>query len=252
HADQGIQYSYSRAGLAFDRHAQAQSISKAKQVFDLLSAIDHPDFEVIARESVRAADSYLAFRLVSHLAGRFDKHDRYLAFLESIRPSHHGLLETLIRHAEEVRRDRYIIVRRQRVQQPDLRFFLALLLNVPSRPQILEMVRYAYPGREPREAIVGWLTELSKLDAIHSWASATAMANEDAARDLVLDVPLNPAALRALPVLLGGGTDQAEAGTEALRCQTDDSPSKGLTELHSALRRSILLRPLFTSQISDR
>jgi len=244
HTTTTVQLSYSRAGLAFDTQTKSPLVSRRVQVLDLLHATGHPEFESSARESIRRADSFQAFRLATHLAKRFEKHDAYVAFLESIRPAHGELLDALIAHAKEERREKYIIARRQRVRQAGLRFFLALLLNVPDRSRILEMTRRAYPDRDPHQTIVGWLGELAKLDSIHAWASAVVKTHEDGANDRVLDVALDETAMKLMPPLLEGMSDSA-----AIERAANGSPmseaSKGAASTCQALRRSILLRPLF-------
>ena len=55
---------------------------------------------------------------------------------------------------------------RQEVRDPNLRFFLALLLNVPHRDAILGIVAARYPSDDPRSKVERWLAALSGMDRI--------------------------------------------------------------------------------------
>ena len=145
----GPQYSYTRGGLAFDPFVKSESMTRKLQTLDLLHALGDPDFESRARSTVRASDSFLAFRLLAHLMKRIEGPEKYLAFLESDRPQHEDLIDALKTYAEEERRDEHIIVRRRLAKHPEHRLFLALLLNLPDRPHILE-ASSRVSARKPR------------------------------------------------------------------------------------------------------
>jgi hypothetical protein len=57
---------------------------------------------------------------------------------------------------------------RAMVTDPDLRFFLALLLNIPDRKQILEMIADRYKGA-PLDTIQQWALELLGQDEETCW-----------------------------------------------------------------------------------
>ena len=220
------QLSYSRGGIAFDPFAKPELMTKRIQTLDLLDALHHPEFEPIARNCVREADSFVAFRVLHHLRKRMQPHRRYLAFLESIRPSHDALIDAVVRHAEETLREAAVIRARGLVKEPELRFFLALLLNVPERTRILEMIGRAYPGRTPAENVIRWVRELAKLDAVNAWVADVAKTDAEAGALALLDVPMGEPMLAALRAILDGHLEAPLAAQYAM------------------LRSSRLLRPL--------
>jgi hypothetical protein len=239
----GPQYSYSRVGLAFDPFAKSESMTRKIQTLDLLYTLGHPDFEPRARATVRGSDSFLAFRLLTYLMRRIESPERYLAFLESIRPDHEELIDALRLHAEEERRDEYIVSRRRLAKQPEHRFFLALLLNLPDRLHILDVVRRAFPFDDPADSITRWLADLAKLDAIHAWVTDTANPRLGPAPE-ILDVHLDQTSLEVARHLVDGiSDDEVLARFEAGRDGTICADVRARCE---ALRRSALLRPLFT------
>jgi hypothetical protein len=238
------QYEYTRAGLAFDPFARSESATRKIQTLDLLQAISHSELESIARETVRKADAFLVFQILRHLRGIFASRERYVEFAESIRPAHAELIGEILDDVEE-RRDKLIASRRAGVVQADLRFCLALLLNVPDRPRILAMVRQAFPDREPIDTVVGWLAELSRLDAIHAWATSVAKGPPGAHAAGVLDTPYDQTTLRVVRHLLAGLSDEAVVERLGAGASPSEAESSRVAQRLEALRRSILLRPLF-------
>jgi hypothetical protein len=223
----GPQYSYSRAGLAFDPFARSDVLERRVQTLDMLRRIDSPDFEALTRDSARAADAFLAFGLLTALMPRVEPHEKYVKLLRDVKPAHAELIDALVAHAEIERRERHIISRRQLAKEPEHRFFLALLLNLDDRASILDVVRRKFPGKDPAEAVVGWLADFEKLDAINAWVND--VASKKAAP--ILDVPMDEGARAAVRDLLG------KAG--------DVRPATPLPERYGALAGSSLLRPLF-------
>ncbi len=224
----GPQYSYLRAGLAYDGHAKTEAMTRTLQTLDLLRAIDSPEFESLARASVLRADSFLALKILMHLGSRMEPHERYVAFLRTLLPAHEELVGVLLAHAERDRRERHIISRRQLAKQAEHRFFLALLLNLDHRAGILDMVRRGFPDREPVNAIMGWLEELQKLDAIHAWVSETSKTSAAP----IVDMPLDERTLRIARHWLEGKADEG-------------LPEADVLARRAALRGSLLLGPLF-------
>jgi hypothetical protein len=55
-----------------------------------------------------------------------------------------------------------IVRRRAQVTSDEHRFFLALLLNLPDRDRVLEMIRARYPDADPIEQILEWVGELGR------------------------------------------------------------------------------------------
>lgn len=243
----GPQYSYSRAGLAFDPFAKAEAMTRKIQTLDLLHTLGDPEFESLARATVTRADSFVTFRLLTYLAKRIDDHDKYVAFLESIRPAHGALLDALKAHAEEERRDDYIIARRRLAKQADHRFFLALLLNLPDRSHILDVVRGAFPSHPPVETILRWIAELTKVDAIHAWVAEASNKRIDGGAPRIVDVAIDEASLGVARLLLEGMPDDAAADRLLVtRPPADTNARADLLAQCAALRGSLLLRPLFT------
>jgi len=226
-AHAGPQYTYSRAGVAFDPFARSDALDRRLQTLDLLRKVDSPEFEPLAVASIRRADAFLAFRLLTDLSNRVEPHEKYLDLLHSVKPDHAALVDALLVHAELGRRERHIISRRQLARLPEHRFFLALLLNLQDRASIFDLLRRKLPAREPAQAIAGWLADFQKLDDINAWVSGVAKK----APTPILDVPMDETSLRVARDLLEG--------------RGDEPAPPEIAERRDAIRASSLLKPLF-------
>jgi hypothetical protein len=86
--------------------------------------------------------------------------------LDAARRRHGPVIDELSAVVQEGLRDRKLRRLRAAQKEPDLRFFLALLQNLPDRGAIFEMVGQRYPGAPPRARVEAWVRALSGVDAI--------------------------------------------------------------------------------------
>jgi hypothetical protein len=74
-----------------------------------------------------------------------------------------ALVKALLPALQEREKRNRIAALRRRVSNPDLRFFLGLLMNISDRQSILELIGSRQPRSKPVERIAGWMRELSEL-----------------------------------------------------------------------------------------
>ncbi len=214
----GPQYSYVRPGIAFDPFHETDSMRRRWEILRLLSRSTHAEFEARARATVQRVDAFTAFHLATRLRGCFHEHAAYLAFLDSVRPSHDALIDALRIQADDDRRSLHLMTRRALAKSAEHRFFLALLLNLHDRARILEGVRTELPDREPVKAIVTWITELAKLDEVAAWVGEMAKATAARILDFRADAVTLDVARAILEGRWAGPADEAQAGAlRALR-----------------------------------
>jgi hypothetical protein len=70
---------------------------------------------------------------------------------------------TVAQALEEAARKASLIARRKDVRDPGLRYFLAILLNAPSRSHALRLAADFDPGTRPDETLVRWLEGLARV-----------------------------------------------------------------------------------------
>jgi len=227
-----LQYSYLRPFIAVDAVRKAPHLVQQQRIIRYLTRVEHPDRLEICTEMVRRADMVESFHLLeAFLEENLDDRDAlsHLAGLaERAHPTFTSVLEPVL---AERRRELDLFMHRQTVRAPDLRFFLALLLNLPERTSIEEMVRAHQPERAPVDVIAEWIQRLSQVPA-----------DGDGPRSSPFE--LGPGELTVLRYLLEAPSMEVAL---ARLCDTYDTDGidGDLRRLCDALTGSPLLRPLF-------
>jgi len=223
----GPQYNYLPPHIAIDPVYADALTSRRKQLLDVLETLDHPDYATFVGEMVENLDFERGFNMLRHAMERLQVLDEWEPVLTAFQKRHgdlaKGVPETL---AECLRRDS-IAGMRYDIEDSDHRFFLALLMNVPSRKNIHALITRRFPDQSPNETILGWAEELIE-------PTDFGLTLLDATFPETLDVPIEA---------------QFDLLVDALKyALEEDSESKKLTaeqsEIQAALTGSCL-RPLF-------
>jgi hypothetical protein len=230
----GPQYNFSPPGIAHNVFHRPPALVLQQRTLDLLAAIEHPSLEARARATIADADAFTAHALLDHLVDRLEPHDRYRAFLDSLGPAHADLVEMMRAASEAKLRTANLVGRRARIHRPEHRLFLALLLNLPDRASVLEIVRQAHPEAPPTATIARWVEELSQLPGLPDEPNALGLAMTDG--DLAVFRHLLEGATDAQVV----GRLREEYSAEAVAAVAGD-----IADMCRALRDSFLFRPLF-------
>lgn len=167
------QYSYRKPYFAFNPFFVDASLTKRLQTVSLLlhmkhpqadefigDLIDHSDFQTTYMLLKEAFD-FLCHRELEAAVGITKSRDRFDALLARARNRHGELSDLLEPVFEEEWRQIEIVRRRAEVKNEDHRFLMALLLNVPERTRMLELVRERYGAEDPVELVIDWLKALA-------------------------------------------------------------------------------------------
>ena len=100
---------------------------------------------------------HLKSNQVDELFGLSTARDRFDALLKKARAVHGERVDLIVPVLEEEARQSNIIKRRATITGDEHRFFLALILNVPGREKILELVKQRFPDIDPVEKILDWV-----------------------------------------------------------------------------------------------
>jgi hypothetical protein len=165
------QYLYLKPYLAIDPFYKEQAIIKKVQSVSLLLNMRHAEADTLIGEMVASSDfqtTYSALETVFNYA-TYDETDRaagaqrFNALLEKARLRHGHLIDLIPPVFENIKRDNDLVYRRRYITSSEHRFFLALLIDAPHRSMALDLVRQRFPRRNPVEAVVGWVEELSTM-----------------------------------------------------------------------------------------
>jgi hypothetical protein len=155
-------------------------MAKKLQTIGLLLGMKHKDADAMIGDLICASDfqtAYLALEAFFHttknnqmdsLFGLSTGNDRLQNVLTRARETHGDLIDLAVPVFEEQLRQNDIVQRRSTITSDEHRFFLALLLNVPDREKILELVKQRFPETDPVEKILDWVEELSQTRVLGS------------------------------------------------------------------------------------
>ncbi len=162
HNDPGTspQYNYLPPHIAIDPLHSDPLTMRRQQLLDVLETLDDPDYANIVDEMAGTLDFERGFKILRYTMPHLQNLEEWENVLTTFQNRHaelaNGVPDTL---AECLRRDTLSGMRNQ-IVDPDHRFFLALLLNVPTRKDILAFIAKRIPDQSPIETILGWAEEL--------------------------------------------------------------------------------------------
>jgi hypothetical protein len=182
-------------------------------------------------EMVESLDFERGFSTLLHAMPRLQDLGKWEPILATFQNRHGDLAKGVPDTLAECLRREYITQMRHHIENPDHRFFLALVMNVQNRNDIHSLITKRFPDQSPVETILGWVAELIEptdfgltlLDAAFAFPESLDI---EAQYNLLID-----------------------ALKHALEEDSEDSESKTVgakhPEIHSALSESCL-RPLFS------
>lgn len=168
-----VQYSYLKPFFARNPFFVDPLLRKKVQTVELLLQMKHPQADKLIGELIDCSDfqttyavldsafDFLCHRELEELLGVVRSRERFQALLGRASARHGELADLLMPTFEEQWRQKDIIRRRGEVKDEDHRFFLALLLNVPDRANILKLITERFPGHDPVDLIAEWIKELA-------------------------------------------------------------------------------------------
>jgi hypothetical protein len=229
------QYSYYRSGIGHDPLFAPEPFSTRLRLLVALREVEDPDFWRFSIDAMRDADAWMAMAILNVAYKARDSTRDWETLLQAAHERLGHRAETVLASLEERSRDRLLIDQRRDVRDPDLRFFLALLLNLPNRHAIYQAIGQRFPDDDPEECVVRWIGDFSAQHKVDIEFDALGLKM---LRYALRDLPL-AAVRRELARVFGHKQVTAEAAN--------------LEALWNGMRRSSILAPLFvTSALDDR
>ena len=224
----GPQYNYLPPHIAINPLHVDDLTMRRKQLLDVLETLDHPRYAILVREMIESLDFERGFNILRHTMNRLqalDEWDHVLAMFQK----RHGELATGVADtlAECLRRET-ISQMRYHIDNPEHRFFFALLMNVQNRSDIHALISERFPDQSPIDTILGWAEELIEPTDV-------GITLLDAAFPASLDVAIEAQSHLLIIALKHALEEDSERKTRTAE----------LSEIHAALTGSCL-RPLFS------
>jgi hypothetical protein len=172
------QFSYRKPSLAIDPFFEEPNTIKKLQTISMLVRTKHPQTEEMITSLLATADFQTAYFMLSNLRRLLDHSqidqlfrietaaDTFETFLAQVKKRHGDTALALPDIFAEQNRLEEIVRRRGFISDPEIRFFLALLLNVPDKENIFSLVKDRFPGDDPVDKILDWGLELAETKVL--------------------------------------------------------------------------------------
>ena len=170
HHDPGSdpQFTYLPPHLAVDPVRNDALTARRKQLLDVMERIEYPTYATLVREMLRELDFERGFFILQNGVGYLRNLGEWEETLRTFRQKHGALAEYIEPTLDEIIRRDGLAGLRNSISEVEHRFFMALLLNVPGRADILGMVSQRFPG-PPEETILRWAEELCETSDSSAW-----------------------------------------------------------------------------------
>ena len=227
----GPQFTYLPPHLAVDPDHYDTLTLRRKQLLDALEVTNDPAYPKLVEKMIRQLDFERGFFILQNGMSYLRSLDRWDETWAVFAKKHGRLSELVEPTLEEIiRRDRLVALRGE-ITEVEHRFFLALLLNVQTRADILRMVAQRFSGA-PEKTVLRWMEELLEVSDFGTTILDAHFPEE-------LDIPpveQPQVLLSALRHFIGEGKAGTKSGKGSL-------PPAGMKLLRDSLRSSHL-RPL--------
>jgi hypothetical protein len=224
----GPQFNYLPPHVAFDPHFSDKLTMRRKQLLDVLAQSEDADYVDLLNQMIADLDFERGFSLLHHCMGYLQHLGEWPTVLRTFEKKHGALASGIAATLKEDARRSYIRGLRSAITEPELRFFLALLMNAPTRDDLLALVSQRFPDHEPADIVMHWLEAL--LEVSEEGVSIL---------DAVFPESIE-ADLEAQPQLLLSAFRHAIEGGRKLPTELRELSPAGIKALHAAIAESAL------------
>jgi hypothetical protein len=168
----GPQWSYLAPGIAYDPFWADPVANRKLEAVSALLTLPAQEADPVLCEMLRGADLQVTHRLLESLFWRLSSDPleravgvdtsarRFAKLADQARERHGSAIDDFLSAYEEAKRQREIIGLRGSLTNSRLRYFLALLLNLPSTESVLEVLSHSHEGHDPVDTFLDLVGEL--------------------------------------------------------------------------------------------
>jgi hypothetical protein len=168
------QYSYHKPSLAIDPFFEEPNTIKKIQAITALLRSKHPETDKFISDLLKDSDLQTTFSILSTVRHYLSQNqldqmfnlsspkERFNAFLKVVEEKHSEkakILPEVFAHQEKIEE---IVTRRNYINEPEHRFFLALLMNIEGKERILSLIKSRFPDKDPINKILDWVFDLAQ------------------------------------------------------------------------------------------
>jgi hypothetical protein len=207
----GPQFTYLPPHIAVDPVHDDALTMRRKQLLDMLEKTDGHAYAKLTAKMLADLDFERGFFILQNTMSGLRNFGAWDHVWSVFRKKHGKLATHVALTLDEIVRRDGLSAMRSSITEVEHRFFLALLLNVPTRSDILKMIAQRHPGK-PMATILRWAAELMELSEEGAWLLDAQFPEE-------LNIPLEEQPglfLASLRNFIGGGNG-AEKGVRKKR-----------------------------------
>jgi hypothetical protein len=174
HTDPGTgpQFTYLPPHLAVDPLHSDTLTNRRKQLLDLLECIGDPGYTEIVVEMLESLDFERGFFILQNCVTHLHTLGTWREVWSVFGAKHGQLANYVAPTISSILQRDALVALRSRVDEPDHRLFLALLLNIPERNEIHSMIEARF-GEDPSRLIKLWSEEITTLHEDAAWVLET-------------------------------------------------------------------------------
>lgn len=172
------QYSYHKPYLAIDPFFEEPNTTKKIQCITAMLRSKFPETDKFIADLLKESDFQTSYAILSTIKHHLQDNqmnqmfnlsspkDRFGEFLEVVEEKHGEkarIFPKVFAHQEKVDQ---IVKRRSYINDPEHRFFLALLMNIEGKERILSLIKERFPDEDPIEKILDWTFDLAQTKVL--------------------------------------------------------------------------------------
>lgn len=159
----GPQLNYLPPGIAIDPHFSDKLMMRRKQVLDVLEQVEDAGYAGLVRQMVSELDFERGFSILFHCMQYLQQLGQWEPVLRTFEKKHRSRAASVGSTLKESVRRSTIRSLRGTIVEPEHRFFLALLMNAPTRKDLLALVAHRFADEKPAATVLRWASELTEV-----------------------------------------------------------------------------------------
>jgi hypothetical protein len=159
----GPQFNYLPPHIAVDPHFSDKLTMRRKQLLDVLEQAEDAGYAELVAEMIAELDFERGFSILHHCIGYLQQLGEWETVLQGFEEKHGKLAAGVAATLKEDARRSVIKSMRAAILEPEHRFFLALLMNAPTRDDLLALVAQRFPKETPANIVLRWVQELTEV-----------------------------------------------------------------------------------------
>jgi len=154
------QLNYLPPHVALDPALHDPLMARRAQLLDVLEELQDPTYVEMVLAMIAELDFARGFAVLQHGMRHLRNVDAWELVLAAFQAKHGRSADGIPATLDEIARRAAIVDLRSTITEPEHRFFLALLMNVRTRADLLALVAERFPEQPPLATVLRWADEL--------------------------------------------------------------------------------------------